>query len=192
MAVVVLFHHVLGRTPGVRELAAALAGEEHTVHTPDLYDGRTFGSVEEGFAHLQTLDRDALARQADDVADGLAGPVVFAGISWGVFFAQRLAQTRPAAAGALLLEACLPVGDDGFGPWPVALPVQVHGMDADEYFAHEGDVDAARALVAQAQDGEVFTYPGGAHLFLDSSLPSSDPAATATVVGRARELLARV
>ena len=85
--------------------------------------------------------------------------------------AQRLAQTRPGAAGALLLEACAPAS--AFGErWPADVPVQVHGMERDPFFGLEGDVDAARELVAQADDGELFVYPGDVHLFTDSSLPS--------------------
>ncbi len=194
MVDVVLFHHVQGLTSGVRALAAELAGSEHTVTTPDLYAGRTFDSIEEGFAHLGTLDPAAVERQVDDVVAARPGPVVLAGISWGVTHAQRLAQTHPQARAALLLEACFPVGEDGFGPWPEGLPVQVHGMDRDPFFAAEGDLDAARELVALAgpQHGEVFTYPGDRHLFVDSSLPSYDPAAAALAVGRARGLLARL
>jgi len=194
MADVVLFHHVQGLTPGVRALAARLAGSEHAVHTPDLYAGRTFGSVEEGFAHLRSLDAQAVACSVDSVVEALPGPLVLAGVSWGVSHAQRLAQTHPRAQGALLFEACFPVGADGFGPWPQGLPVQVHGMDRDEFFALEGDLDAARELVALAgpQRGEVFTYPGDQHLFTDESLPSYDADATASAVTRARDLLGRL
>ncbi|WP_432536203.1 dienelactone hydrolase family protein [Kineococcus arenarius] len=194
MTEVVLFHHVQGLTPGVRAFAAALAGDEHTVHTPDLYGGRTFVSIEEGFAHLKSLDADAVRQAVDDVEAALPRPLVYAGISWGVSHAQRLAQTRPGARGALLFEACFPLGEDGFGPWPPSVPVQVHGMDDDEFFAHEGDLAAARDLVALAgpHHGEVFTYRGDRHLFLDGSLPSYDPLATALAVDRARAFLDRV
>ncbi|WP_436844241.1 dienelactone hydrolase family protein [Streptomyces subrutilus] len=82
-----------------------------------------------------------------------------------------LAQTRPGAKGALLLEACLPVSAFG-GAWPQDVPVQVHGMDADPFFSGEGDVDAARALVETAADAELFLYSGDRHLFTDSSLPA--------------------
>jgi dienelactone hydrolase len=119
--------------------------------------------------------------------------IVYAGISSGVMQAQRLAQTRPGAAGALLLEACLPVtGEWAVGPWPDGVPVQVHGMADDEFFAHEGDLDAARELVAAASDGELFVYPGDAHLFEDDSLASYDAAATALLTERVLAFLDRV
>jgi dienelactone hydrolase len=64
------------------------------------------------------------------------------------------------------------------------VPVPVHGMDADPIFVGEGDIDAARALVAEADDGELFLYPGDQHYFADSSLPSYDPGATALLIER--------
>jgi dienelactone hydrolase len=52
-------------------------------------------------------------------------------------------------------------------------------MDADPFFVGDGDIDAARALVAEAVDAELFLYPGDQHLFADRSLPSYDAAAAA-------------
>ena len=57
--------------------------------------------------------------------------------------------------------------------------MQIHGMDADPFFVDEGDIDAARELVAAAEHGELFLYPGDQHLFADSSLPSYDADAAA-------------
>ena len=105
--------------------------------------------------------------------------------------AQLLAQTRPGARGALLFYSCVPVS--AFGPgWPEGVPVQVHGMDADPIFIGEGDVDAARDLVEQAKDAELFLYPGDQHYFADSSLPSYDATATALALQRVQAFLAAV
>jgi len=114
---------------------------------------------------------------------------VYAGFSLGVMPAQRLAQTRPGARGALLFHACLPVSE--FGPsWPEEVPVQVHAMDADPFFVEEGgDIDAARALVEEAENAELFLYPGDRHLFADGSLPSYDADATALLSQRVRTFL---
>ena len=51
-------------------------------------------------------------------------------------------------------------------------------------FIDEGDIDAARALIAEAEDGELFLYPGDQHYFADSSLPSYDAEATALLLQR--------
>lgn len=188
MAEVVLFHHVQGLTQGVRELADALRAGGHTVHTPDFYAGRTFASIEEGFAARR--ERGDLDGWADGVVADLPEDVVYAGVSLGVMPAQRLAQTRPGARGAVLLEACAPPAE--FGAWPAQVPVQVHGMEHDPFFGLEGDIDAARELVKQSDDGELFVYPGEVHLFTDSSLPVHDAGATRLVVERVLEFLRRI
>ncbi len=121
-------------------------------------------------------------------AEAVPTEVVYAGFSLGVMPAQRLAQTRPGARGALLLESCIPTSE--FGGWPAGVPVQVHGMDQDPFFSEEGgDIDAARALVAEAEDAELFLYPGDQHLFTDSSLPSYDADAAALVTQRVLDFL---
>ncbi len=193
MADVLLFHHIQGLTKGVAEFADDLRAAGHTVHTPDLYDGRTFDSIKEGAAYAHgegAPDFDALA---DEIAAGLPEGLVYAGFSFGVPMAQRLAQTRSGAAGALLFESCIPItGEWAFGPWPDGVPVQIHGKDDDEFFAHEGDIDAAREIVEKVDDAELFTYPGSQHLFADPSLASYDAEAAELLKTRVLEFLARV
>ncbi|HEY0936919.1 MAG TPA: dienelactone hydrolase family protein, partial [Trebonia sp.] len=165
------------------------------VHTPDLYGGETAASIEEGFALADRIGTEELDRRADEAVAGLPPGLVYAGFSLGVVRGQRYAQTRPGARGALLYESCLPItGEWAVGPWPDGVPVQVHGMDADPFFALEGDIDAARELVAAVgpQLGELFTYPGNQHLFTDSSLPAYDKAATALVIERSTAFLDRL
>ena len=191
MAEVVLFHHVQGLTEGVRRLADELRAAGHTVHTPDLFDSATFGSLDDGFAALRAKGEGAQDAWADEVVAALPEGLVYVGVSLGVMPAQRLAQTRPGARGAILLEACVPPSEFG-APWPAGVPVQVHGMQDDPFFGHEGDLDAARELVAGVDDGELFVYPGDVHLFTDSSLQGHDPAATRLVVERMLGLLARL
>jgi dienelactone hydrolase len=189
MAEVVLYHHALGLTAGVVALAEELRGAGHTVHTPDLYEGRTFGTVDEGVAHAREIGFGAVIERGVRSVEDLPRGLVYAGISLGVLPAQMLAQTRAGARGALLLEACVPVSEFG-AAWPDEVAVQVHGMEADPSFAGEGDLDAARELVGQAKNAELFLYPGDAHLFTDSSLPSYTPAAAALVTQRVLTFLA--
>ncbi|MBF5082782.1 dienelactone hydrolase family protein [Quadrisphaera sp. INWT6] len=193
MAEVVLFHHIQGLTAGVRGFADALRQDGHVVHAPDLFDGRTFGSLEDGFAHARAVGLDLLrqrgAAAAGGLGDGTGDGLVYAGSSFGVTIAQQLAQIRPGARGALLLHSCLPVSEFGTS-WPEEVPVQVHGKDPDEFFLE--DLPAARELVASAPRGELFTYPGEEHLFADSSLPSYDPVAAALLLERVRAFLAAV
>lgn len=185
MAEVVLFHHVQGLTAGVTAFADELRRAGHTVHTPDLFGGRTFGTIDEGMAHAREVGFGVLLQRGVAAAEALSTPgAVYAGFSMGAMPAQQLAQTRENAVGALLLHACLPVSEFG-ERWPDGLPVQVHGMDADPFFAEEGgDLDAAQALVASTDQAELFLYPGEGHLFADSSLSSYDPAAANLLMER--------
>ena len=188
MAELVLYHHVQGLTTGVGAFADELRRAGHTVHVPDLFDGRTFPTLEEGMAYAREVGFDTLMARGVATADELGPALVYAGFSFGVMPAQRLAQTRAGARGALLFESCLPVSEFG-DSWPTGVPVQVHGMDADPIFAGEGDLDAARALVASTQQAELFLYPGTVHLFADSSLPSYDENAAALLMRRVLDFL---
>ena len=188
MSEVLLYHHVQGLTDGVRAFADELRQAGHTVHTPDLFDGRTFATLEDGMAFAREQGFDALGERGVAAAEGIGPDVVHAGFSFGVMIAQRLAQTRPGARGALLMYSCLPVSEFG-ETWPEGLPVQVHGKADDEFFLE--DIDAARALVDSSDRAELFLYPGTEHLFADSSLPSYDPAAAALLTERVLAFLDR-
>jgi dienelactone hydrolase len=190
MAEVLLFHHAQGQTPGFHAFAAELRSAGHTVHTPDLFDGRTFGSIDEGLGYVrehggfgEIIDRGVRA------AEDLPSELVYGGFSLGVVPAQKLAQTREGARGALFFYSCLPVSE--FGTWPADVPVQIHGMDADPFFVDEGDIDAARELVEIADDAELLLYPGDQHYFADSSLPSYDEKAAKLLTERVLAFLQR-
>ncbi|HEV7203893.1 MAG TPA: dienelactone hydrolase family protein [Jatrophihabitans sp.] len=187
MAEVVLYHHIQGLTDGVRAFADDLRQVGHTVHTPDLFDGHVFASIEDGFAFARELGLDSIRERGAALADDLGPALVYAGFSFGVTIAQRLAQTRPGARGALLMYSCLPVSE--FTPtWPEGVPVQIHGKEGDEFF--DEDLPAARELAASTAEAELFVYPGDQHLFADSSLAAYDPVASALLIERVRGFLA--
>lgn len=190
MAEIALFHHALGLTTGVTIFAERLRAGGHVVHTPDLFDGRTFDTIDDGVAHAEQIGMDTVIdRGASAVAD-LPHDMVYAGFSLGVLPAQQLAQTRAGARGALLMYACVPA--EFFGPWPPSVPVQIHGMDRDPIFTGEGDIEAARQLTETVDDAELFLYPGDQHYFADSTLASFDPSATERLIERALAFLERV
>ena len=182
-----LFHHALGQTRGFAAFADTLRHAGHTVHAPDLYDGRTFATLEEGMAYAARVGVAEIIERGSRYADGLPDELVYAGFSLGVLPAQSLAQTRQGARGALLFHSC--VAPSAFGIWPAGVPVQIHAMNADPIFVGEGDLDAARVLVASARDAELFLYPGDAHCFADSSLPSYDAGSAALLTRRVLEFL---
>jgi dienelactone hydrolase len=189
MAEVVLYHHVQGLTEGVRSFADELRQAGHTAHTPDLFDGRTFDTIEEGMAFAREAGFGALAERGVAAAQDIRPDAVYAGFSFGVIAAQELAQTRPGARGALLIYSCLPVSEFG-DAWPDGVPVQVHGKEGDPFFAE--DLEAAQALVDSTDRAELFLYPGEAHLFADSSLADYDAAAAAMLTERVLAFLAAV
>lgn len=193
MVDILVFHHAQGLTPGMRAFADDLRAAGYIVHMPDLFEGRTFQSIEEGLGYVDKIGFEEMRERGVRVADDLPAGVVYAGFSFGVLPAQKLAQTRPGARGALLFYSCLPItGEWAIGPWPKSVPVQIHGMDKDPVFVGEGDVEAARAIVATAPDAELFLYPGDQHYFADSSLPSYDAEATALLMTRVLAFLDRV
>jgi dienelactone hydrolase len=173
MAEVVLFHHAQGLTPGVAAVADELRHAGHTVHTPDLYEGRTFATLDDGMAHVETIGFGEIVARGVSAVESLPAGLVYAGFSLGVVPAQKLAQTREGARGAIFCHSCIPVSEFGES-WPAGVPVQVHGKVNDPWFAGEGDIDAARALIAEAEDGELFLYDGDEHLFADKSLDDYD------------------
>jgi dienelactone hydrolase len=181
MSEVLLYHHVQGLTDGVRSFADTLRNAGHTVHTPDLFEQQTFATIEEGMAFARGTGFEALGERGLAASKDIPADVVYAGFSFGVTIAQRLAQTRPGARGALLMYSCLPVSEFG-DAWPPDVPVQVHGKEADPFF--EEDLEAARALVDSTANAELFLYPGDQHLFADNSLPAYDAEAAGLLTER--------
>ena len=159
------------------------------MHTPDLFDGRSFETLEDGMAFARETGFDTLGERGVAAAEDIGPEVVYAGFSFGVTIAQRLAQTRAGARGALLMYSCLPVSEFGEA-WPEGVPAQVHGKAGDEFFLE--DIEAARALADATDQVELFLYPGTEHLFADSSLPSYDPEAAALLTERVLAFLDNV
>ena len=152
------------------------------MHVPDLYDGNVFDSLEAGIAYAKEVGFGTILERGRAAADGLPRGCV-----------RRLLPRRDAGAdagpdpagreGRPALHTCLPASEFG-DAWPEGVPVQIHGMEADPFFAEEGDLDAARELVATTDDAELFLYPGDQHLFADSSLPSYDKDAETLLIER--------
>lgn len=186
MSEILLFHHAQGLTAGVRAFADELAAAGHTVHVPDLFEGRTFGDVESGVAHAREIGFDNVLARGVAAAEALPESLVYAGFSMGVMSAQKLAQTRPGAVGALFFDSCLPVSE--FGAWPDGLPVQIHGGTDDDWFAE--DLEFAQQLADSVPTAELFLYSGTKHLFADPSLAAYDAPAAGLLRERTLSFLA--
>jgi dienelactone hydrolase len=189
MAEILLFHHALGQTPGVLTFAEELRTASHVVHTPDLFEGRTFTDVNEGVRHAaQEIGFDTIRERGRAATEGLPNEIVYGGFSLGGMPAQELAQTRPGAQGALLFHSAIPASEFG-GTWPEGVPLQIHMMENDPWA--EEDIPAAREL-AENNGAELFLYPGNVHLFADTSTPDYDPEAAGQLKERVLAFLKRV
>ena len=189
MTTVLLFHHAQGQTEGFLAFADELRDAGHTVHAPDLYDGTTFGDLDEGVAYAKQVGFDEILRLGTATAEEVPADIVYAGFSLGVMPAQSLAQIRPGARGAILYSAAMPASEFG-SSWPEGVPLQIHMMDADPWA--EEDRPAAEALVEEVEDGELFLYTGSGHLFADSGLEDYDEQAAALLKERTLAFLNRV
>ena len=184
MATVVLFHHVQGLTTGVLDFADELRASGHVVHTPDLFEGRTFTKLSGGMDYAKSVGFETILERGVLAAESLPSDVVYGGYSMGVMPAQKLTQTRPGARGALFFHSAIPLSEFG-GTWPRGVPLQIHTMEQDEM----GDVDVAKQLIQEIPGAELFLYPGDRHLFTDSSLPDYDESAAALVRERSLRFL---
>ena len=189
MTTLILFHHAQGQTPGFLAFANDLRKAGHTVHAPDLYDGKTFQDLDEGVGYAKQVGFDEVLRRGTAAAEDLPADIVYAGFSLGVMPAQSLAQTRPGARGALFYSASMPPSEFG-GPWPQGVPVEIHMMDADPWA--DEDRPAAEALIKEVEGAELFIYPGSGHLFADSSLADYDKEAAELLMERTLAFLGRV
>lgn len=188
MTDVLLFHHALGLTDGCRSLGAQLQAAGRHVHAPDLYDGNVFPDLGAGVAHAEQIGFDTVIERGRAAAESLSGEAVYVGLSLGALPAQMLAQTRPGTRAAVLISAAVPPSEFG-GVWPPGVPLQIHMMDADTLALEDGDLDVARQLADTIEGAQLYLYPGDRHLFIDSSLPDYDHAATQLVVERIAALI---
>jgi dienelactone hydrolase len=189
MTTLLLFHHAHGQTDGFLAFADELRKAGHTVHAPDLYDGNTFGDLDEGVAYARQVGFGEIIRRGEATATELPPDIVYAGFSLGVMPAQSLAQNRPGARGAIFYSAAMPPSEFE-SPWPDRVPLQIHMMDTDPWA--EEDRPAAEALVKEIRDGELFLYPGSGHLFADSSLNDYDEQAAGLLREHTLAFLQRV
>ena len=189
MAEVLLFHHAQGQTRGFLAFADDLRAAGHVVHTPDLYDGKTFTDLDAGVGYAKQVGFATIGERGRRAADGLPNGLVYAGFSLGVMSAQELAQTRPGGKGALLFHAAFPASEFG-ASWPPDVPLQIHMMEKDPWSME--DLPAAQELVATIEGAELFLYPGDRHLFADSSLPDYDAGAATLLKQRVLGFLGKI
>ena len=107
MTEIVLFHHAGGLTEGVGAFAQTLRDAGHTVHTPDLFDGRTFGDVRDGVAYADSVGEETFAARAREIVSPMSADLVYGGMSMGVARAAEQVLARPGAKGAFFLYGAI-------------------------------------------------------------------------------------
>ncbi|GHG71759.1 dienelactone hydrolase family protein [Streptomyces griseocarneus] len=169
---IVLFHSAYGLRPAVHAAADRLRAAGHEVHVPDLYEGRTADTVEDGMAIKDEIGREELLRRAVTAAAPLSDRgVVYAGFSLGGSIAQNLALNDEKARGLLLLHGTSDLAEDTAVD---ELPVQLHVADPDPFEPHDW-LNAWYLRMGRAgADVEVHRYQGAGHLFTDPDLPDYD------------------
>src|SRR5919108_3278744 len=100
MTELILFHHSQGLTEGLHTVADDLRTAGHTVHTPDMFEGKTFASIAEGMAHVHELGFETVIQRGARAAEPLPNEIAYVGFSLGVLPAQMLTQRRAGALGA--------------------------------------------------------------------------------------------
>ncbi len=195
MAEVVLFHSALGLRPGVAAAADRLRAAGHTVHAPDYYDGEVFDDLAEGLRKRDALGYAEIVQRTREAVAGLPAGLVLAGFSLGAVPAELLAANTPAARGAVLMHAAIPVegfGEFGVDRWPEGMPVQMHYAAGDPW-VEAGEVAALGEAVRGAGAAfEEHAYPGSGHLFADPDLPGYDRASSEAMWRRVLDFLDRV
>ena len=188
MAEVLLVHHAMGQTAGFHAFADVLRQAGHTVHTPDLFDGRTFASIADGIAFVEQLGF------VHFVDVGARSPRACP-TTWSTS-ASRSASWRPRtsprpgrgpAGQSCATPSCRSTRS---APGRKACPPRCTAWTPTRCFTGEGDLDDAREVVDSGAPVELFLYPGDQHYFADASLPSYVPEAAELLTSRVLAFLA--
>ncbi|WP_406305557.1 dienelactone hydrolase family protein [Streptomyces sp. NBC_00885] len=171
---IMLFHSVYGLRPAVLAAADRLREAGHQVHVPDLYDGQTVDTVEEGRDLKDKIGTEELLRRAIAASAPYSDRgLVYAGFSLGGSIAQNLATGDEKARGLLLLHGTSDIAE---GVSVDELPVQLHVADPDPFETHDWLSAWYLQMQRAGADVEIYRYPGAGHLYTDPELPDYDEA----------------
>jgi len=185
VAHIILFHSVQGLRDVEREAAERFRKAGHDVTTPDLYEGQTALSIDEGIAIKDGIGWDTLIERAHAACVGLPDKAVLAGFSMGAAVACSLWAKRTATSGILLVH--------GLGDLPKwvksGLPVQAHFADPDPYLMPEVAADWNDRAFRIGLALEIFTYDGAGHFYTDAASADYNAEATEQTFERALSFL---
>ncbi|MEU9193451.1 dienelactone hydrolase family protein [Streptomyces hundungensis] len=171
---IMLFHSVHGMRPAVREAAERLRAAGHEVHVPDLYEGRTAETAEEGARLKDEIGKEELLKRAVLAAAPYSERgLVYAGFSLGGSIAQTLALGDEKARGLLLFHGTSDMAENTAVD---ELPVQLHVADPDPFESADWLNSWYLQMRRAGADVEIYRYPGAGHLYTDPELPDYDEA----------------
>ncbi|MEU3502447.1 dienelactone hydrolase family protein [Streptomyces hundungensis] len=171
---IMLFHSVHGMRPAVREAADRLRAAGHEVHVPDLYEGRTAETAEEGARLKDEIGKEELLKRAVLAAAPYSERgLVYAGFSLGGSIAQTLALGDEKARGLLLFHGTSDMAENTSVD---ELPVQLHVADPDPFESADWLNSWYLQMRRADADVEIYRYPGAGHLYTDPGLPDYDEA----------------
>ncbi len=169
---IMLFHSTYGLRPAVRAAADRLRAAGHEVWTPDLFEGRTFDTVEEGMEFNESIGKDELLKRAVLAAAPYSERgLVYAGFSLGASIAQTLALGDERARGLLLLHGTSDIAPNASVD---DLPVQLHVAEPDAFETDDWLSAWYLQMGRAGADVEIYRYEGAGHLYTDPGLPDYD------------------
>jgi dienelactone hydrolase len=169
---IMLFHSTYGLRPAVRDAADRLRAAGHEVWTPDLFEGRTFETVEEGMAFKDELGKVELLKRAVLAAAPYSDRgLVYAGFSLGAATAQTLALGDDKARGLLLLHGTSDIAENTTVD---ELPVQLHVAEPDAFETDDWLSAWYLQMGRAGADVEVYRYAGAGHIYTDPDLDDYD------------------
>ncbi|MFJ6853293.1 dienelactone hydrolase family protein [Streptomyces sp. NPDC091271] len=169
---IMLFHSIYGLRPAVHASAERLRAAGHEVRVPDLFEGHTFETVEDGMAFKEQVGKEELLKRAVLAAAPYSDQgLVYAGFSFGASVAQTLSLGDAKARGLLLLHGTSDIAENASVD---ELPVQLHVADPDVYESPDWLNSWYLQMQRTGADVEIYRYPGAGHLYTDPDLPDFD------------------
>lgn len=179
------FHSVLGLRPSDLRAAQRLRRAGHEAVTPDLFDGETAATVDQGAELVDRLGWAAVVHRARQALRHLPEETVLVGVSMGAGIVSELWPERPGAAGVVLLHATAELPASA----RPGLGVQLHAAEPDDFAPPDRVAALRRAAQDRSVDLEIFRYPGVGHFYTDPDVTDYDRAAADLTWRRLLEFL---
>jgi carboxymethylenebutenolidase len=165
-----------GLNPFFEQLCDRLAQSGFVAFAPDVYEGKTAGTVAEAEALSSALDKEKADNMIHNAAIALrqhprtnGKPVGVIGFSMGAAQGLKLLKVSPDQIGALVLF---------YGTYPMEfptmnVPVLGHFAETDDYESPDDQQALVQALKAAGAEVTFQSYPDTGHWFFESNQPNA-------------------